>query len=366
MPGDGSADYRELLLTGAPMMDVRAPIEFKKGAFPGVVNLPLMNDVERQKVGTCYKRSGQEAAIALGRQLVSGPIRAERIAAWAEFARTHPHGYLYCFRGGLRSQIAQQWLRDDTGMAYPRVFGGYKAMRGFLLDEMEQAFKKCSFIVLGGLTGSGKTEVLGELSNRLDLEDHAHHRGSSFGGHVDGQPAQIDFENTLAVDLLRKRAAGHDRLVVEDESRIVGSCSLPLALYARMQSCPMVWLEDRLENRVRRILDAYVVDLHAEFCRRLGGDAGFEPFAARLRRSMANIAKRLGGERYQRLSALMEAALQAQRLRGNVETHCAWIEGLLTEYYDPMYGYQRKLKASRTIFAGDAAAVRDYLRQCSA
>lgn len=125
------SDFRHIFLNDVPMMDVRAPVEFAKGAFPGVLNLPLMNDEERQKVGTCYKQRGQEAAIALGHSLVSGEIKNGRIAAWAAFAKVHPHGVLYCFRGGLRSQITQQWLQSEVGIAYPRVIGGYKAMRTF-------------------------------------------------------------------------------------------------------------------------------------------------------------------------------------------------------------------------------------------
>ena len=111
------SDFRHIFLNDVSMMDVRAPIEFAQGAFPGVVNLPLMNDEERQKVGTCYKQRGQEAAIALGHSLVSGETKNGRIAAWAAFAKAHPHGVLYCFRGGLRSQITQQWLQSEAGMA---------------------------------------------------------------------------------------------------------------------------------------------------------------------------------------------------------------------------------------------------------
>ena len=107
------SDYRHLFLNGVPMMDVRAPVEFAQGAFPGVVNRPLMDDGERQQVGTCYKHKGQDAAIALGHQLVSGATKQARIAAWAQFAQDHPGGVLYCFRGGLRSQIVQQWLHAE-------------------------------------------------------------------------------------------------------------------------------------------------------------------------------------------------------------------------------------------------------------
>ncbi len=197
-------DYRDIFLRDRPMMDTRAPIEFTKGAFPGAINLPLMTDDERQRVGTCYKLQGQQAAIVLGHELVSGAIKADRIEQWARFAQANPEGYLYCFRGGLRSQIVQQWLKTEAGIDYPRVGGGYKAMRTFLVETIEDSAKQCDFVLLGGMTGTGKTDVLGQLPNALDLEGFANHRGSSFGKRATAQPSNIDFENRLAVDVLKK------------------------------------------------------------------------------------------------------------------------------------------------------------------
>ncbi len=360
---EDTSNYRNLFLDDVPMMDARAPIEFDKGSFPGVVNLPLMDDIERQKVGLCYKQKGQDAAIALGHQLVSGQIKAQRIAAWAAYARAHPNGYLYCFRGGLRSHVVQQWLKDEAGIEYPRVIGGYKSMRTFLLETTEQAVKDCGFVVLGGMTGTGKTDVLLQLANSLDLEGHARHRGSSFGKHAAGQPVQIDFENSLAIDILKKRAAGHDLFVVEDESRAIGSCSLPLQLYQGMQTYPIVWLEDSLENRVQRIVRDYVLGLRTEFDRLHGEERGFGLYAERLRQSLDNIVRRLGGDRHRRLAAIMSAALAEQERSGAVEMHMGWIEGLLTEYYDPMYNYQRQRRSTRIEFCGGQQAVLDYLRK---
>ncbi|MDD2159096.1 MULTISPECIES: tRNA 2-selenouridine(34) synthase MnmH [Pseudomonas] len=358
---DNSSDYRDIFLNDRPLMDARAPVEFLKGAFPGVLNLPLMNDIERQKVGTCYKQHGQDAAIELGHQLVGGQVKAERVEAWAAFARAHPNGYLYCFRGGLRSQITQQWLKE-AGIDYPRVIGGYKAMRTFLLETTLQAVAECNFVVVGGMTGTGKTEVISALTNSIDLEGHANHRGSSFGKRATVQPGQIDFENRLAIDILKQRAAGTEQFVLEDESRLVGTCSLPLELYQGMQEYPLVWLEDSFEGRVERILGDYVIDLCAEFIRVHGIEDGFRLFAERLLQSLSNIQKRLGGERYQRLLAIMQAALDEQQRSGNVDLHRGWIEGLLREYYDPMYAFQRESKAARIEFAGEQAAVIAYLK----
>jgi tRNA 2-selenouridine synthase len=359
---DNSADLRHIFLNDIPLMDVRAPVEFERGAFAQSINLPLMNDAEREAVGTAYKQQGQDAAVALGHQLVCGATQQARIAAWTDFARRQPEGFLYCFRGGLRSQITQNWLRAFSGIQYPRVVGGYKAMRTFLMETTDNAMAECELLLIGGLTGSGKTEVLVGLDNGLDLEGHANHRGSSFGKRVSGQPAQIAFENNIAVDILKKRHRGAELLVLEDEGRAIGSRAVPLELYRKMQGAPLVWLEDSVASRVGRILKDYVIDLCAEFIAAQGSEQGFQAFAERLRQSLASNLKRLGGERYQRLAAIMDEALRLQEASGAVDAHRQWIEVLLNEYYDPMYAYQRDSKAGRIEFAGDHAAVRDYLR----
>ncbi len=187
-----SADYATLLQQDTPLLDVRAPVEFAKGAIPNAINLPLMNDEERHLVGQCYQQKGQQAAIDLGLSLVSGTIKQRRIDAWVKFVQAHPQGYLYCFRGGLRSRIAQQWL-EGAGYPYPRITGGYKALRHVLLERLTHSAAQLSLTVLGGFTGTGKTEVLLQLAQGLDLEGYARHRGSSFGKQLLEQPAQIDF-----------------------------------------------------------------------------------------------------------------------------------------------------------------------------
>ncbi|WP_034293392.1 tRNA 2-selenouridine(34) synthase MnmH [Herbaspirillum sp. RV1423] len=353
---------RALFIDSRPMLDARAPVEFGKGAFPAAVNLPLMDDSDREQVGLCYKQHGQEAAIALGHRLVSGSVKEARIQAWADFARANPDGCLYCFRGGLRSKITQQWLKSEAGIDYPRVAGGYKAMRAFLIDSVMRVVEQAGFIVVGGMTGAGKTDVLAQLDNGLDLEAHANHRGSSFGKHATGQPSNIDFEHRLAVDLLRKQARGHGWFALEDESRLIGRCALPLELYRGMQRFPMVWLEDSLAGRVERILRDYVSGLCAEYMT-LDAEGGFARYRDHLLLALGNLVKRLGDERYRRLLGLMQAALDQQAIDGAIDLHRAWIEGLLREYYDPLYVYQRDAKRSRLLFAGDQAAVVDFLRQ---
>lgn len=359
MPTD-TQDYLSLFLHDTPLMDVRAPIEFLKGAFPTAQNLPLMNDAERHQVGICYKEQGQTAAIALGTKLVSGATKQARLEAWEAYIRRHPEGYLYCFRGGLRSQITQQWLAAE-GLPYPRVLGGYKALRQFLLEQLELACQECHFIILGGLTGSGKTAILNQLPNSLDLEHHANHRGSSFGKHVSQQPAQIDFENALTIDLLKKRHQGQNTFIVEDESHLIGSCSLPISLRLRMAAAPVVWLEDSLEHRITRIKQDYVIDLCAEFTQAYGAEQGFALYADRLLQSLDKIRKRLGAARHQTLREHMQAALATQAKTGSTDTHKTWIHALLSEYYDPMYQHQKQRKHALQLCNGEHHAVLHYL-----
>jgi len=123
-----------------------------------------------------------------------------------------------------------------------------------------------------------------------------------------------------------------------------------------MQQVPMVWLEDSLEHRVERILQDYVIDLCAEFVA-VHGDEGFSLFSERLLASLDNIHKRLGGDRHRRLMNILETALAEQANSGAVDLHRGWIEGLLREYYDPMYVFQREKKGLRIEFSGEQAAV---------
>lgn len=355
-----SQDYQAILLGNAALLDVRAPVEFAQGAFPGAINLPLMMDEERHLVGLRYKHAGQESAIRLGHELVNGAVKEERVARWVEFTKSHPEGYLYCFRGGLRSQIVQQWLAE-AGVAYPRIIGGYKAMRGFLLESLASTITESRFVLVAGFTGSGKTDVIKSLRHAIDLEGLAHHRGSSFGKHATEQPAQIDFDNLLAIALMRLHRDGTRDIALEDESRLIGRCALPIALRDTMLGSPVVWIDEPLEARVECILRDYVEDLGQQFRTLLGPDEGFGAFAHRLLESLQNVRKRLGGERHERLDQRLRAALTLQREGGGVDLHREWIRPLLTEYYDPMYAHQRAEKASRIIFTGDRESAARYL-----
>ncbi len=342
-----------------PMLDLRAPVEFQLGAFPGAVNIPLMTNDERAQVGTCYKQHGQEAAIRLGHQLVSGSIKEERINQWMAFCKSNPDGFLYCFRGGLRSRIVQQWLAE-SGMPYPRVTGGYKALRNFCLQQLETLINQKMF-VLSGYTGSGKTPVIAALPNSIDLEKAAHHRGSSFGRHAQPQATQINFENHIARQYLNK---GHrDTWIFEDESKTIGSCHLPIALYENLKQAPIVLLEASFEYRLQHIKEEYIDSMLAEFMQQ-DPEQAWPAFGQYLEQSLYAIRKRLGGALYQELSQIQQQAINKHREQGDTQAHLAWLSPLIGQYYDPMYRYQLEQKQERIIFKGDSQAVLEYLSAC--
>jgi tRNA 2-selenouridine synthase len=353
-------DYRALFLNHTPMMDMRAPAEFAQGSFPAALSLPLMSDDERARVGTCYKQHGQAAAIDLGHELVSGAIRAGRLAAWKEFATRFPEGYLYCFRGGLRSQTVQQWLRDE-GIDYPLVKGGYKAMRRFLLEELERSVAAADLALVSGKTGTGKTRVIARLTRAVDLEGLANHRGSSFGQLPEGQPSQIDFENALSIVLMKLLDRGDGRIFLEDEGRLVGRLYLPQCLRERMQGLPMAVVEQHLEDRVDVVVQDYVDDLGQRYLG-LFGDDGPRLHEQKMRDDLARIRKRLGGQRYRQVGDMMVRAFAAQRAERDLSCHREWIRFLLEKYYDPMYEYQLRQRQGEVLFRGDRESVIAWAR----
>lgn len=356
-----SCDFSQLFLHDTPLIDTRSPGEFAKGSFPHALNLPLMLDDERAKVGTCYKQRGQDAAISLGHKLVCGEIKQQRVERWLEFAQAHPQGYLFCWRGGLRSQISLEWLQE-AGVEYPRIPGGYKALRRFLIDQTEAIIQKRPLILLAGRTGSGKTHVLNSLPTSIDLEGLAHHRGSSFGKRPYGQPSQISFENQLAIALLKKTAASSHPLLLEDESSFIGRCSLPLSLYKQMKQSPRILLEVPLEDRVNTIQNDYIVELCNEY-QQVHQEHGFDLFASMLRNGLQRIAKRLGGQSTQFIGQILEEALARQLSHGETAMHKIWIKELLVKYYDPSYDYQLSRNNQAILFKGNGQEVKEWFTQ---
>jgi tRNA 2-selenouridine synthase len=371
-----TADFKSLVLAQTPLIDVRAPVEFAQGAFDRTVNLPLMNDAERHAIGVCYKQHGNAAAVKLGHQLVSDAVRAPRVQAWLDFVAQHPNALLYCFRGGMRSKIAQQWLLNQ-GCHIVRLKGGYKAFRRFLIDFLanapaQMAGQNITPWVLAGRTGTGKTQVIHTLPNALDLEGLAQHRGSAFGRHVAPQPSQINFENQLAMTLMRliDHSAPIHHLIIEDEARNIGSLDIPKPLFEHFKSHARVVLETPLAERIAITYNEYVVQAQLEY-------ASFADWQAFMLGALARIQKRLGGERYQRVLQQFNHALALQQplqtspgLQGSpsnqdevICAHGEWIRTLLVEYYDPMYDYQMAKNPQPIAFSGNADDVREFFKQ---
>ena len=333
-------DYAALLRDSRPLIDVRAPAEFARGALPGAVSLPILDDEERAAVGRTYKNGGRAAAVALGLRLVDGEKKRRRIAAWHDFSSEHPQAAIYCWRGGMRSQIAQRWLAE-SGVVLPRIVGGFKALRGFCLDVLERSGTR-EFVLVGGRTGSGKTAVVQAVANHIDLEALANHRGSAFGGHSTPQPPPVAFENALAAALLKLDE--RTPTAIEDESRSIGRLAVPQAVYDAMHRAPIVVLEVPRTARVDNIYREYVVQA--------------ERPRERLSAALTRIQRRLGGMRYQHVAALMAGAFD----QASAELHRQWIDRLLQWYYDPMYDYQLGRKAERIVRRGPPEEIAAYLR----
>jgi len=353
-------NYRELFLSKTPLLDVRAPVEFNQGAFPYTENFPLINDQERKDIGLRYKNLGQDAAIELGHKLVQGEIKPERISHWEDFFNQHPDGALYCFRGGMRSKISQQWIYEKTGNIYPRIKGGYKAMRRFLIDELEASSQLIEPVMLGGRTGIGKTILLKKIKQQIDLEGIFHHRGSVFGKHVTPQPTQIDIENSLSIELLKLLNKNHTKIILEDEGSNIGSRRIPENLFSKMSQSPIILLEVSVDERVDITFQEYIIEALAEHQSFYGEEQGLELWIMQLENSIDKIQRRLGGVRHKELKALMTNAIQ-QQLSGSIELHKEWIKVLLTDYYDPMYDFQLSKKEQRVSFKGNTSEVLNYL-----
>jgi tRNA 2-selenouridine synthase len=236
------------------IIDVRAPLEFHAGHIPGSVNIPLFDDEARAAVGTAYTKKSRYDAILTGLEKI-GP-NLQSIVKRAKQAAGCNNITLYCWRGGLRSE-SMAWLLDLAGFNVFRLNGGYKSYRKFIHDRFS---KKANIFILGGLTGSGKTAILKELSNVgqqiIDLESLANHKGSVFGGiDMKIQPTTEQFENELfktwnSLDLNKP-------VWIEDESEKIGSVFLPKPFYLQMIQSKIILVKIPLNTRIQHLVNEY-------------------------------------------------------------------------------------------------------------
>ncbi|WP_413942986.1 tRNA 2-selenouridine(34) synthase MnmH [Bdellovibrio sp. HCB-162] len=366
---------KDLFVHDVPLMDVRAPVEFVQGSLPGSVNLPILNDIERARIGTTYKEQGQEAAVKLGYELISGLVKEERLEKWKSFIAQNPNAVIYCFRGGKRSQITQQWLKD-AGVERPLIVGGYKASRQFLMDTIERFSKNQELLALCGPTGSGKTEFLTKADAfypTIDLEFFAQHRGSAFGALDGAQPTQINFENLLAVRFLKleDKGLGNLRPIVEDESRLIGKVYQPTSFFDRLRASQVIWLDEPFETRLENIYKDYVLKTaigqhigQAPRCleeQQILTSQALKVFE-KYKISLHAISKKLGGLRTQEVLADLENAEQDYLNKNEVESNKIWIEKLLKYYYDPLYLSSLERRQVRPIFKGSAEEALQFLK----
>lgn len=261
-----------------PLVDVRSPGEFTAGHIPGAVNIPLFSDEERAKVGTLYKQSGKEAALFLGLDFV-GPRMSGFIKKLKSLSRGKINKVaVYCWRGGMRSS-SMAWLFSTAGFDTTLLQGGYKAYRAYI---RQQAGTGSTIYALGGLTGSGKTEILHQLQKAgqqiIDLENLAHNKGSVFG--YLGQPPQPtneQFENLLFEEWSKLDTS--KPVWLEDESRSIGAVAQPPVFYDKMKQSHLFLLRVPAEIRAERLLKEY---------------AGFDKTL--LLEALQKISKPLGGE----------------------------------------------------------------------
>ena len=319
-----------------PVLDVRSPAEFAHAHMPSACSVPLFTDEQRKIIGTAYKKQSRKIAVEIGINYFSERMKSvqkETVKIIEEWRKDQPvdltkkedHSTLliHCWRGGMRSETVA-WLLSLYGYNIYVLKGGYKAIRRWTLQQLDKEYQ---FNILGGYTGSGKTEVLKEMIQEgipvIDLEGLANHRGSSFGSlGQNAQPSQEMFENLLALELWKQQKSGKVQTTngapdstakpviwLEDESRHIGSVGFPPAFWEQMRNSPVYFIDVPFEERLNFIVRTY-------------GDFDKE----KLGTCILNIQKRLGGLETRNALQFLE--------EGNVKD-CFEI---LIRYYDKLYG----------------------------
>jgi tRNA 2-selenouridine synthase len=323
----------KFLTTPGVLLDVRSPAEYTQGHIPDAMSFPLFSNQERAEVGTCYKQAGRDAAVELGLALV-GPklatfVQQAKVLAGDRTLR------LYCWRGGMRSS-SMAWLLETAGFQVTLLDRGYKGFRAWVRSAL--AVSK-PILILGGMTGTGKTTVLKALAELdeqvLDLEKLANHRGSSYGAlGLPPQPSTEQFENLIATKW--EHLSPNRPIWVEAESRMVGTCRIPNELFGQMLRARVLQIDRSREERICLLLADY-------------GTINSEQLVLATQR----LQKRLGGDR-------TEAAITHIQ-QGNLAAAIA----IVLDYYDKTYQHdlQRRVVPIHSIDVTGltAAKIASYL-----
>jgi tRNA 2-selenouridine synthase len=234
---------------------MRSPAEYEQGHIPGAISLPLFQDHERAEVGTIYKKQGKDKAFDRGLEII-GPKLHLMVKEVRRWSRTGEPVYIHCWRGGMRSG-SFAWLLNQAGIETIIIDGGYKAFRQFIREFYGSL---PNLQILGGFTGTGKTEVLHQLleigEQVLDLEELACHKGSVFGGFgARSQMTSEQFQNEIYFKLQNFNTA--QPIWVEDEGISIGKVFLPDTLWLNMQASPLTILHLDMETRIQKLVSEY-------------------------------------------------------------------------------------------------------------
>ncbi len=302
------------------IIDIRSPIEYKDGAIPGAVNVPLFTDAERQEIGTIYKQRGQNEAKWRAMEIVSPKI--PQMLETIKFYQEKGDLVVHCWRGGMRSKAVVTFL-EFAGIYAWKLIGGYKAYRHYILEKMEGQLPNKA-VVLHGMTGVGKTEILKLLKRKgypiIDLEEMAGHRGSIFGtiGLGEGHN-QKAFDSLLYKGL--QEIAGADYFLVEAESKRIGKAVQPEKLMDIKFKGVNIYIHTPMEQRVKLLVEEYVLPYQNEAW-----------YHEKISVSMERVLKRVKDLEIR------------NRMEESVSSHNyqELIPLLLEHYYDPRYDYARQ------------------------
>jgi tRNA 2-selenouridine synthase len=302
------------------IIDIRSPIEFKDGAIPGAINVPLFSDEERHEIGIIYKHEGQAAAKWRAMELVSPKI--PELLHTIKDHHTNGELVIHCWRGGMRSNAVVTFL-EFAGIYAWRLIGGYKAYRHHILEKIPTIIPQ-NAVVLHGMTGVGKTEVLKLLKQRnypiLDLEEMAGHRGSIFGtiGLGEGHN-QKTFDSLLFKGL--QEIQGSNYFLVEAESKRIGKAVQPEELMDTKFKGINIYIHSPIEQRVQQLISEYVLPYENE-----------PWYESKILSNMEKVLKRVRDleVRNKLLSYLDE------------KNYYELIRILLEHYYDPRYDHARQ------------------------